>query len=59
MELREIGRVVAQEEGCYIQVDKKYLKVINSTFKYYDTKNCERVYNEIMKLKQVCFNTYF
>ena len=32
-------------------LDKKYLKVINSTFKYYDTKNCERVYNEIMKLK--------
>lgn len=28
MELREIGRVVAQEEGCYIQVDKKYLKAI-------------------------------
>ena len=32
-------------------LDKKYLNVINSTFKYYDTKNCERVYNEIMKLK--------
>lgn len=33
------------------KMDKKYLKRIDKFFKYHDDKNCERVYNEIKKLK--------
>lgn len=43
------GLIKIIKNDCVLE--KKYLNIINSTFKYYDTKNCERVYNEIMKLK--------
>lgn len=32
------------------KIDKKYLDRINTTFKYHDKKNCERLYNEIKNL---------
>lgn len=31
------------------KIEKKYLKRIEKTFKFYDTNNCERIYNEIIK----------
>lgn len=30
--------------------DEKYIKRVNKFFKYHDDKNCERLYNEIVKL---------
>ena len=37
------------ENDCVLE--NKYLKRMNSTFKFDDNKNCERVYDEIKKLK--------
>lgn len=37
------------EKGC--KLDNKYKKRINAFYKYHDRKNCQRVYNEIKKIK--------
>jgi len=33
------------------KIEDKYSKIIKKTFKYNDNNNCERVYDEIIKLK--------
>ena len=37
------------ENNC--KVDEKYAKRRNDYFSYFDNNNCERIYNEIMKLE--------
>lgn len=37
------------EEGCVLE--SKYRKRIDDFYKYNDNKNCERIYNEIFKIK--------
>ena len=34
------------------KMEKKYVDRVNSYFKYHDRKNCERIYNEILKLEE-------
>ena len=44
------GLIKIIENDC--KIEKKYLNRIHKTFKFHDTKNCERVYNEIEKLEK-------
>ena len=39
------------ENGC--KMEKKYVDRVNKCFKYTDNNNCERVYNEILKLSKI------
>ena len=32
------------------KIEDKYLNKVNKTFKYFDNKNCERIYEEILKI---------
>ncbi len=42
------GLIAVIKNDC--KIDKKYEKIIDNTFKFQDNKNCERVYQEIIKL---------
>lgn len=45
--IKEIVSII--DNDC--KMDKKYQERVNNFFKYTDTNNCERIYNEILKLE--------